>query len=236
MFGAIGFNQQDIVKDGLVLWLDANDKTSYPGTGTSWKDLSRGGNNGTLNNGPTFNSGNGGSIVFDGFDDNGVIPSGNAWGNNSFSISCACYPTFDSATYGRPMFTKWNNCGSGEFAIEYGRSGVPSGLPNKFSGLIGNAIVFETTNQYPKNNWYIVTFTYSSDGNYKFYVNGLLETSGSTGLTPSLNGNYGIGVFDGCRVVDFWSGNLSTILLYNKVLSVTEVLQNYNATKARFGL
>jgi hypothetical protein len=230
MFGAIGYNQQDIVKDGLVLWLDANDKTSYPGAGTTWRDLSRGGNNGTLTNGPTFNSGSGGSIVFDGVDDNGVIPSGSAWGNNSLSISCACYPTFDSATYGRPMFTKWNNCNAGEFAIEYGRS------PNKFSGLIGNGLAFTSTNQYPENNWYIVTFTYNSDSNYKFYVNGILETSGSTGQTPSLNGNYGVGLFEGCRVVNYWLGNLSTILLYNRVLSAQEVLQNYNATKARFGL
>jgi hypothetical protein len=224
------------VTSGLVLELDAGNIKSYPTTGTTWFDKSGNANNGTLTNGPTFNTGSLGSIVFDGSDDYGVIPSGSAWGNNSFSISCACYPTFDSATFGRPMFTKWKDCGTGEFAIEYGRSNNPSGLPNKFSGLIGSALIFETTNQYPKNKWYIVTFTYNSDGNYKFYVNGLLETSGSTGQTPGLNGNYGIGVFEGCRAVDVWSGNLSTILLYNKALNADEVLQNYNATKTRFGL
>jgi hypothetical protein len=69
MFTLPAFNQQDIVKDGLVLWLDANDKTSYPGTGTTWRDLSRTASTGSLTNGPTFNSGSGGSIVFDGVDD-----------------------------------------------------------------------------------------------------------------------------------------------------------------------
>jgi hypothetical protein len=56
----------NIITDGLVLLLDAANSKSYPGTGTTWTDLSRSGNNGTLINGPTFNSGNGGSIVFDG--------------------------------------------------------------------------------------------------------------------------------------------------------------------------
>jgi hypothetical protein len=58
-----------IVTDGLVLYLDAANTRSYPGTGTTWSDLSRGGNNGSLINGPTFNSANGGSIVFDGSND-----------------------------------------------------------------------------------------------------------------------------------------------------------------------
>jgi hypothetical protein len=58
-----------IVTDGLVLYLDAANPRSYPGSGTTWSDLSRGGNNGVLTNGPTFNSANNGSIVFDGTND-----------------------------------------------------------------------------------------------------------------------------------------------------------------------
>jgi hypothetical protein len=59
----------NIVKDGLILDLDAAKRDSYPGTGTTWNDISGNQNNGTLVNGPTFNSGNGGSIVFDGVND-----------------------------------------------------------------------------------------------------------------------------------------------------------------------
>ena len=58
----------DIVTNGLVLFLDANNTNSYPGSGTSWYDLSGNGNTGTLTNGPTFSSVNGGTIVFDGID------------------------------------------------------------------------------------------------------------------------------------------------------------------------
>jgi hypothetical protein len=63
----------NVVMDGLVLYLDAGNRISYPGTGTVWSDISRGGNNGTLTNGPTFNSGNGGSIVFDGTNDYAIL-------------------------------------------------------------------------------------------------------------------------------------------------------------------
>lgn len=69
MFYPFSSGQEDIVKDGLVLWLDAGDRTSYPGGGNSWRDLTPNANNGTLTNGPTFDNLNGGSIVFDGVDD-----------------------------------------------------------------------------------------------------------------------------------------------------------------------
>lgn len=59
----------DIITDGLVFCLDAANSKSYPGTGTAWTDLSGNDNNGTLTNGPTFDSSNGGSIVFDGVND-----------------------------------------------------------------------------------------------------------------------------------------------------------------------
>ena len=58
-----------IVTDGLVLCVDAANTKSYPGSGTTWTDISSKGNNGTLTNGPTFSSGNGGAIVFDGTND-----------------------------------------------------------------------------------------------------------------------------------------------------------------------
>jgi hypothetical protein len=66
---AVQYASGKIVTSGLVLALDAADKNSYPGSGTTWTDLSGNGNNGTLVNGPTFSSANGGSIVFDGVDD-----------------------------------------------------------------------------------------------------------------------------------------------------------------------
>jgi hypothetical protein len=68
-----------IVTNGLVLALDAADKNSYPGSGTTWRDMSGNNSNSTLTNSPTFNSANGGSIVFDGVDDYTTTTAGQAF-------------------------------------------------------------------------------------------------------------------------------------------------------------
>ena len=86
------FTGPNIIKDGLVLTLDASSQRSYPGSGTTWYDLSGNGNNGTLTNGPTFDSGNGGSIVFDGTNDYVNGPTTNSViGNNISLISLSAW-------------------------------------------------------------------------------------------------------------------------------------------------
>ena len=62
-----------IPTSGLIFYLDAANTRSYPGSGTTWTDLSGNGNTGTLTNGPTYSSANGGQIVFDGSNDNAVV-------------------------------------------------------------------------------------------------------------------------------------------------------------------
>ncbi len=76
----------NIVKDGLVLLLDAAKKDSYPGSGTLWRDVSGNGNNGTLTNGPIFNSNNGGSVVFDGSNDYVPLTTSNLLSYNQFLL------------------------------------------------------------------------------------------------------------------------------------------------------
>ena len=75
----------DIVEDGLVLYLDAGNEESYPGTGTTWKDLSGNGNDGTLTNGPTFSGDNTGGITFDGSND--YVDCGDIDITSSFTLS-----------------------------------------------------------------------------------------------------------------------------------------------------
>ena len=83
----------DIVTNGLVLCLDAADKRSYPGTGTTWFDRSGGGSNGTLVNGVGYNSGNGGSLVFNGVNNRGVEITGTNLSLNQMTISSWNYST-----------------------------------------------------------------------------------------------------------------------------------------------
>ena len=89
-----GNNGPKIVRSGLQLHLDAADRKSYPGSGTTWFDLSGNSRHGTLLNGPVFNSGNGGYISFDGVDDYVNIPNAtnlNNLGSQDFTVSMWVY-------------------------------------------------------------------------------------------------------------------------------------------------
>jgi len=237
MFVATGFNQQDIVKDGLVLWLDANDKTSYPGTGTTWRDLSRGGNNGTLTNGPTYNSANGGSIVFDGVDDY-VVTSSNIGISGATPRTLECWYYADSTLnksilgYGGNnqgvLFDTmtWNN-GQNIIGHYYG-SGYDtiSTLPSR-----------NTINQ---NQWNHIIHMY--DGTtVSLYTNGVFSNSKEFSISAGnqLNTNnstlkISTGQFLGAY--EYAKGKIALSRFYNRALSAQEILQNYNANKNRFGL
>jgi len=226
----------DIIKNGLVFYLDAANSRSYPGSGTAWNDLSRGRNNGTLINGPTFNSANGGSIVFDGVNDYGQV-------NNNTLLNSA------SGTIN--IWFKYINIipASSTASILLGKTDVGGSFngynliisPNGsiFSQIkgINNTILTQTTFSpiYPTNVWCNATLTYSSGVSHALYVNSVVySTGGCVSFTMSSQP---------LRIVDsvdtFWgimSGNIAMIQIYNRVLSATEVLQNYNATKSRYGL
>ncbi len=222
MFVATGFNQQDIVKDGLVLWLDANDKTSYPGTGTTWTDLSRTAGSGSLVNGPTYNSANGGSIVFDGVDD-----------YVQCNISKLSFLNLITLSIGFKLLSFVDVKGLLQFANNSNDS-VPWILirtngSNTMSWYLNGG--YQINQTILTNTVYFLDLTY--DGTtWNAYKNGILDGSW-TGPFGSYNGDY------------FWIGNgyngytniqVYNTKLYNRALSTQEVLQNYNATKNRFGL
>jgi hypothetical protein len=222
-----------IVTNGLVLALDAADKNSYPGSGTTWRDLS--GNNiiGTLTNGPTFNSANGGSIFTDGTDD--WIPISytgsaadsytfSAWFNND-NYSEAKYILGrgrDGAGNGWSLYLAVNTTGT---AI----AGVVPTLPSTVGlGTIGTITL-------ALNTWYCITGVWTAGSSIRCYVNGVLDgtvsTSG-TSLRTSTNG-WWIGSL---TTTNFTSGYNAIAQVYNRTLSATEILQNYNAQKSRFNL
>ena len=228
--GLARFNTSNIVKDNLVLDLNASNSVSYPTTGTEWRDLSGNGNKGTLTNGPTFDSTTK-SIVFDGTDDYVIGDLNINFSTTDFTIDTLVYPTFDSATYGRPIITKngvGDGCSTYDFALEFGR------VSNKFDiisdGGAGNPSLY-TTNTYQKNNWYrvIVTREFLGGTNYKYtlYVNG--NVAGT--ITGNYNGGngskIGIGKFIDCSAVQTWLGNIGISRIYNRALSQSEILQNY---------
>lgn len=222
-----------VVQSGLVLNLDAGVSSSYPGSGTTWTDLSGNNNNGTLTNGPTFSSGNGGSIVFDNTDD------GIALGNTSTFIS-ASQSTITLNTwlrtnvyfaYRKILYAGQKNASSiGGLYFSIGPSPY-----NLYLGVITSA-----GDQSAVYNQNISTTVYSNicgtyDGsNIKLYLNGsLVATQPQTGNIIN-TGIMRISGYD--NNVECWNGNISGFQIYNRALSSTEISQNFNALRGRFGI
>lgn len=226
----------NIITDGLVFYIDAANSKSYPGSGTLWRDISGNGNNGTLTNGPTFNSGNGGSIVFDGVND---------YVNIGSSIDFSAYASgftigfwvriLNIAQRNRYLFSKRRNDGAdNQFSVIYGYVGSTFEL---YGGVSGGANqVIRTNSQILVNNtsWHFLYYTVGSATTG--YLDGIVKFTNvypSLTFVPSTNNNL-ISTFN----AGGFFGNLSlgSMILYNRILSSAEVLQNYNATKTRYGL
>ena len=212
-----------IATSGLVFYLDAANPQSYPGSGTTWRDLSGNGNNGTLNNSPGFNSDNGGSIVFDGSDDYVTFP---VITNTIFSIDFWYKMGGNDGTYGY-----FASSGSNGLAISEGGGG--DGLVyGKFYYWLGNANVLADIPS--TTDWnHICVLINTSTNNIDLYGNGIILGNFTvSATTPSVSD---IGRFVGGNS-HFLKGNLASYKIYNRALSASEVLQNYESTKARFGL
>jgi hypothetical protein len=207
-----------IVTNGLVLNLDAAKKDSYPGIGTAWNDISGFRNNGTLINGPTFNSNNGGSIVFDGVND---YINGNILPINANTGSCLS------------LWLRTSN--SSLQIISYFGSGINDGfrfqIQNNLFYTLGNVADYNTGVNISDNNWKnIVTSTSGSLA--LVYINGVLINSLNIGTMIGTVNSYKLGIYFDNQFP--FSGNIAQTLIYNKTLTAAEVLQNYNALKSRY--
>ncbi len=220
-----GWSGSKIVKDGLVLYLDAGSPNSYFNkTSTTWKDISGNGNNGTLTNGPTFNSSNGGSIQFDGNDD--YISRGNLIGNTT-TFSVCHWINLSSNQTTRTIFSNY-------VAGVNWVTGISDATTNVIKFYLGGGTLYAT---YPLviNTWYHVCVTYNN-GNPSIYINGILNntTTGTITFAGSLASNNDIGRLGDGR--QYFNGKISNVQVYNRALIASEILQNYNASRARFGL
>ena len=234
-----GFSGPNIVENGLVLALDAADKNSYKGSGTNWKDLSGNSYNGTLTNGPTFSNTNGGVINFDGTDDYSLT----TFSNSSNLIN-------DPTTNGGIIsFSMWVNVTSntiGGYIIASGGQTTSTGMwlaTQNGSPEVGikttSKVWFKpiTGSDFPLNTW--INWSVVCDNtNMSLYKNGnfySITTSAGVSVSSQFS-TLSIGVPN--NVLNNYLGNfkIANLMFYNKSLSATEVLQNYNATKTRFGL
>ena len=223
----------NIVKDGLVLLLDAAKKDSYPGSGTLWRDVSGNGNNGTLINGPTFNSDNGGSVVFDGSNDSVTLGTIFNYTLESFTFSYWVYfnsLTTNQVNQGPIVFWKGNYRVNGYYD-QISTAGSIAFITNQ-SGV--EQISQTPINTIVINRWYNICYT-RSGSSVRVYVDGIDSNSiSATHINPNSapSNIFRLGVYN---VTQIWGNfRLGYFFSYNRALSATEVLQNYNATKNRY--
>ena len=216
-----------IITSGLVLCLDAANRKSYPGTGTTWTDLSGNGNIGELVNSPTYNSSNLGYFQFV-TDDYARIPNNTA---------------LDTQTPTVEVWVKTNATSQNGFWFEKGTVNTQYSL-FQGGGLIlwrmnigGITQLSATTATYMNtSSWYQVVGTYTS-GTRRLYINGIQVNSDTQSGTIATNsGGMSIGVYGGYSGGRgyYYNGNLAACRIYNRALSAAEIQQNYNALKSRY--
>jgi len=214
---------EGIITNGLVLNLDAGFTPSYPRSGTTWSNVSLSGNNGTLTNGPTYTSQYGGGIVFDGTNDYVKCLFSSVPVQGPGTISFFGYYSLNSGVLNTITIT------SGTQAIQIGtRSGI--GTIWKYGGNPLLTYTLPTVNQ-------IAQWTTTFDGqNVAVYINGVLNASTTSAQNQSSNSTtFYIGTFEDIGSEAF-PGGIYNCQVYNRILSSSEILQNYNAQKGRFGL
>jgi len=218
---AIQTKSYDIITNGLVMHLDAGNAASYPGTGTTWTDLSGLGNNGTLINNPTYNSSNGGNLVFN--------------GSNTYVNA----PLTKTASGTFSVWAKSTNTNSGNMLFNAGNNNEGPDL--FFSGGVLSWNTWDSSNNPFGNipstsadgNWHNYVLVNDAVSNTaKLYYDGVIH--GTAGYrNASANTTLYIG---GTTNTYMWNGAIGNFQVHNRILTAAEVVQNFNNLKTRYGL
>ena len=230
-----------VVTDGLVLALDAADRNSYPGSGTTWTDLSGNGNTGTLVNGVGYNSANFGSLVFDGVNDFVNITdnaSVSSVGNGNFSITAFVRVNSSAGTKNIWRRDNFQNQGAENrriISLGVSSSGFPS-----FGVYDGNNNGATYSQNICDNNWHYLVGVYESSTKTQYlYENGVLRTQAvyiNTQSFNTLNQPWCVGNVNTTYNGEWYTGNIAQVSIYNRALTATEIQQNFNATRSRFSI
>ena len=220
----------NIITEGLVSYYDAANLRSYPGTGTNWKDIANS-KDGTLTNGPTYNSDSKGKFIFDGTNDyvNGGSASNHITNTSGITIALWCRPDAVN-TYKKVVTSGTSGDVIQGIYFSIGPSPYNTYFGLKLSGT--NRSVISTTNiSATEFNYLVGTYNGST---MKVYLNDTLLNSANYSGTIGTGGNLRIsGYWNGNET---WDGDIATCQIYDRDLSLEEIQQNYNNTKSRFGL
>jgi hypothetical protein len=214
-----------IVTSGLVLCLDAANPRSYPGSGTAWNDAVGSSVRGTLTNGPAYNATNSGGFIFDGIDDYVELNTTNIiTGINPFTVEC------------------WYNLASGSYGELFGTYG---------SGYTSNTLWIATLGFYINGSCYIPNYatvtqglhclvcTRDGSGNCVVYLDGVQQATAVLTSSITVGPNFRMGAdtnISGGVGPEQLNGRIYNLKVYNTVLTASQVLQNFNAMRGRFGI
>ena len=237
------WDRSAVVSNGLVLNLDASDINSYYKTGTEWFNIAATSSTikGTLINGPVFSTANGGVINFDGVND--YVDCGNSSTfNQTNALTLSTWVKINSFASTNTIIGKqwcYGNQYSYSLAIDtQGKLQFYYSLDGGYCG--GTFANYISSNSISTNTWYNIVLSFTNTS-VKLYLNGQLISGIQTGINTSLyvsNSPVLLGIYRNLSGTygDALNGSMGSTLIYNRAISATEVLQNFNATKSRFGL
>jgi len=212
-------NNPSIITNGLVVHLDAGDPRSYTGSGTTWSDLSGNGLDATLTNGPTYSNVNNGTIVLDGVNDYIQLPTSSSLTmTGDFTFSCWILLRTNATS---PHI--WSTPDAQTLQLN-----------------LSDIIYYNSTNgnqvfgSYTTNNWYNIVLS-RTGSTMTAFLNGQRKFSNTYSVTHNFSG-IGIGYRSISPTGYYWPGNLPNVNVYNRGLSSSEVMQNFNAMRVRYGV
>jgi len=230
---AVAYNPK-IVTDGLVLALDAANVKSYPGSGTTWTDMSGLSNHGIVNN-ATYSTLKNGYFSFVNTSITSITNTTPSLvtGNNPFTKSAWLYSNYKGSTNDHPNIISWGTNGTNQkngLALQTDGSGNPQVLhwfyANDYAWTVSDLT----------GAWHNIVVTYVSPS-LTLYIDGVIQSTITITGTPNVtNNNLEIGTFDGVQLKYSFNGNIPAIHVYNRALSAAEVLQNFNALRGRYGI
>jgi hypothetical protein len=218
--------------DGLVLALDAGNTKSYPGSGTTWTDLSGNGKNGTLTNGVGYNSSNGGSLSFDGVDDYVNCGTTNLSSGTSLTVEVWVKPGTTQDAYSDILDYGHGGGGNAGFVIQQDNLST-----NQYYFAYWNGTTYDITSTVTIGtssfNHLVFTKSGTSVAGYLNSQNTLNYTGSSTIYCSGRTLHIGRFVAGAGRE---FNGNISSVKVYNRALTAAEISQNFNALRGRFGI
>ena len=234
------YNEQDstIVTDGLTLHLDAGDTASYPGTGTTWYDLSGNGYNGALINTTSYSTSDGGTLVFNGTDDRVEISNNQLARIGTGNHTIMVWVNNDITTEEDIVSTGVGETGDILLMIYSEAGGGLGGLRGHVWGSTGDPNTIDSPRAIGTGNWSLLVQRVEWGANIDLFENGIkTATKPLVGSAPSSSRtNFIIGSRQITSDINHFDGKISNTMIYNRALTDAEVLQNFNATKDRFGL